>query len=86
MDYPNSITNHIKNKHLQLCHRIVIELRLKDGYSAYAIAKELGCAANTVRNEIRRGTVTQIRQGKYVDIYFADAGQRKYQTNRKAGI
>ena len=86
MDYPNSITNHVKNKHLQLCHRIVIELRLKDGHSAYKIAKELGCAANTIRNEIRRGTVTQIRQGKYVSVYFADVGQQNYQINRKQSV
>ena len=86
MDYPNSITSHTKNKHLRLCHRVIIELRLKDGHSAYKIAKELGCAANTIRNEIRRGTVIQIRQGKYVSIYFADAGQRNYQANRKHSV
>jgi IS30 family transposase len=86
MDYPNSIINHTKNKHLRLCHRVIIELRLKDGYSAYKIAKELGCASNTIRNEIRRGTVIQIRQGKHVSIYFADAGQRNYQANRKHSV
>lgn len=86
MDYPNSITSHTKNKHLQLCHRVIIELRLKDGDSAYKIAKELGCAANTIRNEIRRGTVSQIRQGKYVCVYFADAGQRNYQANRRHSV
>lgn len=86
MDYPNSITSHTKNKHLQLCHRVIIELRLKDGHSAYKIAKELGCAANTIRNEIRRGTVRQIRQGKCVSVYFADAGQRNYQANRSHSV
>ena len=30
--------------------------------------------------------MTQIRQGKHVEVYFADAGQRKYQTNRKQSV
>lgn len=86
MDYPHSSTTHVKNKHLLLCHRVVIELRLKDGHSAYKIAKELGCAANTIRNEIRRGTVAQIRQGKRIQVYFADVGQRKYEANRQSSV
>jgi IS30 family transposase len=83
MDHPNSITSHEKNTHLQYNHRVIIELRLKDGYSAYKIGKELGCAANTVRNEIKKGTVDQIKQGRLVKIYYADAGQRVYESNRK---
>ena len=86
MDYPNSITNHNKNKHLRACHRAVIEIRLKDGHSAYKIAKELGCAANTVRNEIKRGTVEQIKQGMLIKVYFADAGQRVYASNRENSV
>jgi IS30 family transposase len=43
----------------------------------------LGCAANTVRNEIKKGTVDQIKQGRGVKIYYADAGQRVYDANRK---
>lgn len=83
MDYPNCTTEHQKNKHLKLPQRVIIQTRLKDGYSAYRIAKELKCAANTVRNEIRRGSVEQIIQGKKVVTYFADAGQYQYHQHRK---
>lgn len=46
-------------------------------------SKELGPASNTIRNEIKRGTVTQIIQGKVQDVYLADAGNRVYKQNRK---
>ena len=62
MEHPKPITIHEKNKHLQYNHRVIIEPRLKDGHTSYKIAKELGCAANTVRNEIKKGTVEQICQ------------------------
>ena len=45
MDYPNHITNHEKGKHLRYEDYILIELRLKDGWTANAIAKkELHCS------------------------------------------
>ena len=50
--------------------------------SANRIAKEIGCAPNTVRNEIRRGTVT-LDNGK-VTRYKASAGQEAYERNREA--
>lgn len=53
MDYANHITNHEKGKHLTYEDYVIIELRLKDGWSANAIArKELHCSPNTVRNII----------------------------------
>ena len=56
MDYPNHITNHEKGKHLSYEDYILIELRLKDDWSANAIAqKELHCSPNTVRNIIKKG-------------------------------
>ncbi len=57
MEHPNTITIYEKNKHLQYNHQVIIELRLKYRHTAYNIAKEIGCAANTVRNEIKKGTV-----------------------------
>ena len=48
---------HRKGQHLSFAHRVLIQTRLKDGWSANRIAKQIGCAPNTVRNEIRRGTV-----------------------------
>ena len=41
MDYTNYTMGSRKHKHLNLQERVVIELRIKDGYSAYKIAKEL---------------------------------------------
>ena len=51
-------TKHEKGKHLSYDERVLIQIRLKDRWSANKIAKEIGCAPNTVRNEIRRGTVS----------------------------
>ena len=59
MDYAHSTTTeHQKGKHLSYEERILIQLRLKDNWSANKIAKEIGCAPNTVRNEIRRGNIS----------------------------
>ena len=64
MDYPNHITNHEKGKHLTYENYVVIELRLKDGWTPNAIAKkELHCAPNTVRNIIKKG-MTPLYNGK----------------------
>ena len=84
MDSLNHTTKPRKHKHLNFEERMTIQLRLKDGYSPYRIAKELGRAPNTIRNEITRGTVTQIKQGCKVEIYLADSGENAYLTNHKA--
>ncbi len=49
---------HRKGQHLTFECRVLIQTRLKDGWSPNRIAKEIGCAPNTVRNEIKRGTVS----------------------------
>ena len=82
MDYTNNTTESRKNKHLNFEERMIIQIRLKDGFSAYKIAKELGRALNTVVNEIKRGTVPQIKNNKKVMVYLADAGNAVYQNNR----
>ena len=82
MDYPNDNTEIRKNKHLNFSERMTIELRLKDGLSPYKIAKELHRSINTVLNEIRRGTTTQIKQGKVVYIYLAETGEAIYKKHR----
>ena len=64
MEYPNNNTQSHKNKHLNLEERVMIEIRLKDGFSPYKIAKELERPITTILNEIHRGTTTQIKQGK----------------------
>ncbi|NRY61540.1 IS30 family transposase [Clostridium beijerinckii] len=53
---------------------MIIQLRLKDGLSAYKISKEINHSINTILNEIRRGTTTQIKQGNYIELYIADTG------------
>jgi IS30 family transposase len=81
MDHLNDTTEHVKNKHLTYDDRMVIQLRLQDGWSPYRIAKyALHCAANTVRNEIRRGTVW-LYHGK-VARYKAKAGAIGYSAHR----
>lgn len=64
MDYQNHNTESRENKHLNMRERMIVEIRLKDGFSAYKIAKELNRSINTVLKEIRRGTTKQIKQGK----------------------
>lgn len=82
MDTPNNNTESRKHKHLSFEERMTIQIRLKDGHSAYRIAKELNRPINTVLNEIRRGTVVQKKQNQTVQIYLADAGQANYSKNR----
>ena len=72
--------DHIRNKHLTICERTLIQLRLKDGHTVYSIAKEIGCAYNTVKNEIRRGS-KQMYRSRHL-CYRADFGQEKYEANR----
>ena len=80
MDQEHSITKHVKGKHLNYTERVFIEIRLSDGWSAYRIAKALGCASNTVRNEIRRGTI-ELYHGS-VKRYKASVGEQQYLQNR----
>ena len=83
MDTVNNNTESRKHKHLNYKERVTIQIRLNDNRSPYSIAKELGRSESTVHNEIKRGTVDQIKQGKRVQCYFADAGQAAYEKNRK---
>ena len=83
MDYPNNNTDSRKNKHLNFKERMIIELRSLDGFSAYRIAKELKRPINTVLNELRRGTTTQIKQGQKIELYLADTGETIYKQRRK---
>ena len=53
MDH-STTTEHRKGKHLSYEERVIIQTRLKDGWNPNRIAREIGCAPNTVRNEIKR--------------------------------
>ena len=83
MDYLNDTPISRKNKHLNAYERGQIALLHSEGMSAYTIAKRLNRASNTIRNELKRGAVSQIKTNKTVDIYFPDTGQRIYENNRK---
>lgn len=53
--YP-STNGHKKGKHLSYEDRMLIQIRLKDGYSLRAIARKLTDFPTTVSNEIKRGS------------------------------
>lgn len=73
-------TGRKKGQHLTFEERVIIQTRLKDGFSKRAIAREIGCSPATVCNEINRGTVA-LYNGK-VFRYKALAGQQAYEGHR----
>lgn len=81
MDNPNCNTEHKKYQHITSEERHEIEVRLKDDWTVYAIAKHLGRPYNTIRNEVERGTV-YLYNGK-VARYKADKGKEVYLEHRK---
>lgn len=82
MDTTNDTSIQRKNKHLNAFERGQIQLLNADGLTPYAIGKRLGRAPNTIRNEIKRGTVPQIKGNKTVSVYYPDTGQAVYEKNR----
>ena len=57
----STTTKHKIGKHLSYDEWVLIQIRLKYEWLTNKIAKEIGGAQNTVRNEIRRGTVSLYR-------------------------
>ena len=80
MDIKDYTTEHCKGQHLLAEERHEIEVRLKDGWSIYRIAKHLGRAYNTIKAEIARGTV-YLYNGK-IARYKALVGEQQYIENR----
>lgn len=78
--YSNTIA-HVKGKHLSFEERIIVQIRLKDGYSKRAIAREIGCSPSTIVYEVRRGLV-DLYHGKQ-QRYKADQGQNSYDKHRR---
>ncbi len=81
MDTQDYITEHRKGQHLLAEERHEIEVRLKDGWSIYRIAKHLNRPYNTIKNEIDRGTV-YLYKGR-VARYKAKAGEQQYKEPRR---
>ncbi|EHL70951.1 helix-turn-helix domain-containing protein, partial [Cloacibacillus evryensis] len=81
--------------HINRCERDTIERFYKEGLSIGQIALLLKRDKSTIKREIKRGTVTQVKQNpsysKKVDwserisytIYLAEVGQKRYEENRK---
>jgi len=69
MDNINDTTISRTNKHLNAFERGQIHLLNAEGLTPYAIGKRLNRASNTIRNELARGTVSQIKANKPVNIY-----------------
>lgn len=83
MDHSYSTTNeHKRGQHLTYDERMLIQIRLKDGKSQRAIAREIGCSPTTISNEIKRGTVL-LYHGR-VKRYKASTGQKTYEEHRMA--
>ena len=74
MDNTNHTTEHRKGQHLLSEERHEIEVRLKEGHTAYWIVKQLNRPYNTIKNEIECGTVT-LYNGK-IKRYKADEGEK----------
>jgi hypothetical protein len=64
MDTINNTPVCRKNKHLNAFERGQIAALYNEGFSPYAIGKRLRRASNTIRNELKRGTVLQIKKEK----------------------
>lgn len=81
MDNPNCNTKHCKGQHLTYEERVEMEIRLKDCWSKYQIAKYFGCSYNTIKNEYERGKVL-LYNGK-IERYKVSVGQKVYLENRQ---
>ncbi len=65
------------NKPLSYEERIKIEVYLSEGKKPYIIAKLIGRCAQTIYNEIKRGSITQLDTHlREYTVYKADVGER----------
>lgn len=83
-----------KNRHLNYEERCIIERQLSQKTSKAAIARLLVRDISTIKREIKRGTVKQVKKNTYCskklnvpenieyERYFPDVGQKVYDTNR----
>lgn len=79
----NTTQNH-NFKHLSPFERGKIAALHKAGHSNREIARRLGRVHQTIANELKRGTTTQLKTGrKPYTAYFPETGQAVYEQNRK---
>ena len=94
MSYYECTRDNKKSEHLNLTERETIERMLGKGASRREIAQALYRDKSTIRREIKRGSVVQRKRNPYeskrldhqkyieYEVYYADAGQRRYDENR----
>ena len=70
-------------KHLSEYERGEIYAMIKLGCSISSIARHLKRSRTTIYNELKRGSVEQIKNGHKVIVYYPDAGQAQYERNRE---
>ena len=83
MSKEHSTTNIRNFKHLTAFQRGQIQALLKEGLPKMRIAQKVGIARSTLYEELKRGTVEQMKS----DLtkrreYFADTGQLVYEEHR----
>ena len=84
MAHTNNTTQNQKNKHLSPFERGEISALHKAGHSNREIGRRLGRAHQTIANELKRGTTTQLKTGrKPFMAYYPETGQAIYEQNRR---
>jgi len=94
--YVKDNTDIRQRTHLNFEERQIIERHLRKGANKAEIARLLKRDKSTIKREVKRGSVLQIKRNTYESkladypefitytAYFADAGQRQYKKNRRA--
>lgn len=84
MAYPKPSTKHRTFTHLNAYQRGQIQVLHQEQRSSREIARTIGCTHQTVLNELRRGTTTQIGPNhRRFRAYFPETGQAIYERNRR---
>lgn len=95
MGYTEFTTNEKKRSHLSRSERDIIERKLHEKVPRAEIARLLGRDKSTIKREIARGSIMQIRRNRYESknpdvpelieykAYFAEVGQREYDKHRR---
>lgn len=94
MTHSNDNTSARKGKHLSYSERSQITILKQEGYSNRRIANILNRVPQTINNEVRRGTFTQLKRQKqkgktydyYTKTYDADARQAAYDKHRLTNV
>lgn len=81
-------TPHIKGHHLIEIERGKIDALHHLGLSNRKIAAEIGVCPQTINNELKRGSVSQVKKvngkRKFTTKYFPEAAQARYEACRKS--